>query len=194
MRNYILSIAAATALLSCDIDKTQSTELPEVDVDVETEAGQLPEFDVDWADVNVGTRTKMVEVPKVVVVMEEEEIEVPYLDVDMPDDYEDGEKMERSLMIAAEVQGKAHDIEIQEIRASQSKLYVIATLEEMDEDLGDKTMRVQDQIEINAPDLDVHYIIVGKKPARTFNNQYMYVNTMNDLNDKVSNAKVIYNR
>ncbi len=193
MKKLLLSLSVLAALTSCDIDKTKKGELPSVDVDVDAESGELPAYDVDWADVNVGTKTKMVEVPKVVVVMEEEEVEVPYVDVDMPEDYADREKMERSLVVAAEVEGKAHNIDIKEIRATQNRLYVIATLEELSDDIGDQTMRVQDQIELNAPDLDVQYIIVGKRPNRTFNNQYTYIASMNDLSTKVKNAKTIYN-
>ena len=99
MKKLLLSLSVLAALTSCDIDKTKKGELPSVDVDVDAESGELPAFDVDWADVNVGTKTKMVEVPKVVVVMEEEEVEVPYVDVDMPEDYADREKMERSLVV-----------------------------------------------------------------------------------------------
>lgn len=53
-------------------------------------------------------------------------------------------------------------------------------------------MRVQDQVELNAPDLDVQYVIVGKKPNSTYNNQYMYVSSLDDLNSSVANANVIY--
>ncbi|TVZ53071.1 hypothetical protein [Dokdonia sp. Hel_I_53] len=194
MKKYLLSIAVVTALISCDIDKKGQVELPEVDVDVDAEAGDLPSFDVDWADVNVGTRTKMVEVPKVVVVMEEEEIEVPYVDVDMPEDYEDKEKMERTLRVEAEVDDVEHNLDIKEIRAYNNKLYVIAELEKMTQSIAGKTMRVQDQIELNAPNMNVEYIIVGEKPNRLFNNQYRYLSSMNDLDDEIANAKVIYNR
>lgn len=194
MKNLKISVLALSVAIftSCDMEQTRKTELPDIDVDVDAEAGQLPAFDVDWADVNVGTRTKMVEVPKVVIVMEEEEIEVPYIDVDMPDDYEDKEKMERSLIISADVIDKEHDLTIREIRATENRLYVIATLEELDTDLDGKKMRVQDQVELNAPDLDVQYVIVGKKPNSTYNNQYIYVSSMDDLNSRIANANVIY--
>lgn len=182
-------LAIAVTIMSCDIDKKGKVELPEVDVDVED--GNLPKFDVDWADVDVSTTTKTVEVPKVVVVMEEEEVEVPTIDVDMPDE---GEKFEQDLVVEAEVENVEHDINIREIRASNKRLYVIATLEELETDIGDKKMRVQDQVSLNAPDLDVKYIVVGKKPNRIFNNQNMYVNSMNDLPSRVKNAKVIYQK
>ncbi len=85
----------------------------------------------------------MVEVPKVVVVMEEEEVEVPVIDVDMPDEEE---KYEQELIVEAEVEGTEHDINIQQIRASERRIYVIATLEALTKDIGDQNMRVQDQV------------------------------------------------
>ncbi len=67
-----LTAVATLGLAACDIDQTEEGALPDVDV----EGGNLPEFDVETADVDVGT--------------EEATIEVPTLDVDMPDDA-DGE-------------------------------------------------------------------------------------------------------
>ncbi len=190
MKSFIVPLLALTMIMttSCNIDKKGQTELPEVDVDVEE--GNLPEFDVNWADIDVSTATRTVEVPKVVIVMEEEEVEVPTIDIDMPNE----DKFEQDLVVEAEVEGVEHDIEIQEIRATNKRLYVIATLEELQTDIGDKTMRVQDQVTLNAPDLDVKYIIVGKKPNRIFNNRNMYVATMNDLPANVKDAEVIYKR
>ncbi|MDT0575262.1 hypothetical protein RM533_03585 [Croceicoccus sp. F390] len=49
----------ALGLSACDVEKTQDGELPEVDV----EAGQLPEYNVDTADVDVTTEERVVEVP-----------------------------------------------------------------------------------------------------------------------------------
>jgi hypothetical protein len=190
----IVFIAAALVFTSCEMKKTESGELPEVDVDVETEAGNLPEYDVEWADVDLKTTTRTVEVPKVVVVMEEEEVEVPVLDLDMPDEGDFGEKSERTLLVEAEVSGKEHDLEIKEIRATGRKLYVIAELEELDQDLQGKTVRVQDQVDINAPDLDVQYIIIGERPDRVYNRNNRYVNSMNDINNMIGDADVIYKR
>ena len=175
---------------SCKLDQTKETELPEVDVDVDTEEGQLPAFDVDWADVNVGTRTEMVEVPKVVVVMEEVEVEVPYLDVDMPKEY--GEKEERTLMVEAEIDGVEHEIEIEKVYASGNNLIVVSELERGDKSLGDKKMRISDQIQMNAPDLNVKHYIIGERPNRVFNSAYTYFANEADLEDKLKNYKVIY--
>lgn len=173
---------------SCKIDQTKKTELP--DVDIAVEEGQLPAFDVDWADVNVGTKTETIKIPKVVVVMEEEEVEIPYIDVDMPDEF--GNKAERTIMVEAEVDGFEHDIEIDKVYASKNNLIVVSELEKGKQTLGNKKLRVSDQIKLNAPDLNVKHYIVGEKPNRVFNDSYTYVNTTKELEDKLGDYKVIY--
>jgi len=65
-----VSGAMALGLSACDVDQTEEGELPEVDVD----GGNMPEYDVETADVDVGT--------------EEVTVDVPDVDVDMPDDAE----------------------------------------------------------------------------------------------------------
>lgn len=65
--------ASAIALGGCDVDQTQEGEMPEVTA----EGGQLPEYDVETADVDVGTR--------------EETVTVPDVDVTMPDEQHDAE-------------------------------------------------------------------------------------------------------
>ena len=57
----------ALGLAACDVDQTQEGEMPEVEVT----GGSMPEFDVETADVDIGT--------------EEKTVEVPTVDVDMPD-------------------------------------------------------------------------------------------------------------
>ncbi|WP_343487307.1 hypothetical protein [Allomuricauda sp. d1] len=187
----IVHIGIAMLLIaSCNIKKEEEGELPEVDVDVEAEAGNLPEYEVNWADVDVGTTTRTVEIPKVVVVMEEEEVEVPYLDVNMPNE---GEKTERTVMIEAEVTDTSHDLEIEEIWAANNTLYVISRLEATGDNLGDKKMRVSDQVTLNAPDLNVKHLIIGERPDRVFNNQHTYISTEDNVRDHVGDgAKKIY--
>jgi len=177
------------SILACNVKKEEKGELPEVDVDIDTEAGNLPEYEVNWADVDVGTKMKTVEVPKVVIVMEEEEVEVPYIDVDIPDG---GEKSERTIMVEAEVTGNEHNLDIKEIWAAKNNLYVIAKLEETEQDIGDKKMRVSDQVSLNAPDLNVKYYIVGERPDRVFNTRYTYLSNMDELKSRLDNPKKIY--
>lgn len=65
-----LTLPLAIGLAACDVDQTKEAELPEVEVT----GGQVPEFDVETADVDIG--------------MEEKTVEVPDVDVTMPDDAE----------------------------------------------------------------------------------------------------------
>lgn len=53
-----------------EVEQTEEGEMP--DVDVSAESGDMPEYDVDTADVDVET--------------EEKTVEVPVVDVDMPDE------------------------------------------------------------------------------------------------------------
>lgn len=80
------ALGAVLALGACSVEKTQDGEMPEVDV--EAKSGQLPEFEVETADVNVGTKEKSVTVPDVDVNVgtKEESITVPDVSVDMPDE------------------------------------------------------------------------------------------------------------
>ena len=195
MKKLIMTVMAATVLFSCDVDQTKKAKLPDVDIDIDTDAGQLPSYDVDWADVNVGTTTKMVKIPKVVIVMEETEVEVPFVDVDMPGDDGDMEKEEQTLMVEVEVTDKEHAISIREIRAMNNNLVVVSMLEELSQNIGDKKMRVSDQITLNAPDLNVKYYIIGEKPNRVFNGRFKYFKNMDALNEKIgSDYKVIYKK
>ncbi|WP_430411732.1 hypothetical protein [Kordia sp.] len=190
MKKIILSVATLSLLFvtSCDVKQTQETKLP--DVDVAVEEGQLPSFDVEWADINVGTRTKTVEVPKVVVVMEEVEVEVPYVDVDMPDEF--GEKEERTILVEAEVDDVEHEINIDKVYASKNNLIVVSTLEKGDKSLADKKVRISDQITMNAPDLNVKHYIVGERPNRVFNTAYKYFADEDALEEKLEGYTEIY--
>lgn len=51
-------LAAAFSLSACDVDQTEEGELPEVEV----EGGNLPEFDVEPAEVDVDSNIEMPEV------------------------------------------------------------------------------------------------------------------------------------
>jgi len=193
MKKLSILMLASVFAISCNVKKEEKGEMPEVDVDVSADAGELPEYEVNWADVNIGTTTKMVKVPKVVIVMEEEEVEVPVLDVDMPGE-EGSDKEERTLMVEAEVKDTEHAIEIKKIYAADNNLYVVSELMAMDKSIGDKTMRVSDQVVLNAPDMNVIYYVVGEKPENVFNSQYKYMKNMSDVESKMNDNQVIYTK
>jgi uncharacterized lipoprotein len=66
----VLVGASCFAMAACDVDQTQEGNLP--DVDVNATGGELPEFNVEGPDVNVGTENKTVQVPTVDVDVPEE--------------------------------------------------------------------------------------------------------------------------
>jgi hypothetical protein len=73
----VLAVIAAFAFGLVDISQTRETKLPEVAV----QGGQAPAFDVDTAEVDVGTRNTSIEVPKVEVGTTKENVELPTIDV-----------------------------------------------------------------------------------------------------------------
>ena len=79
-------VAPALALLTfatgCQIEREQAGEMPDVDVDVDP--GQLPEYDVEGPDVEVGTEEKTITVPDVDVDTEQKEVTVLDIDVELP--------------------------------------------------------------------------------------------------------------
>ncbi|BDI59867.1 hypothetical protein [Qipengyuania nanhaisediminis] len=64
MKKFAIAATAVTlslGLAACDVDQTEEGDMPEVNVD----GGNLPEFDVEGPDVDVGTEEMTVEVPDV---------------------------------------------------------------------------------------------------------------------------------
>lgn len=192
MKKYLIALFTLSLFIfsSCDIEKTKEGELPEVDVDVETKSGTFPKYEIDWVDLDLGTKTKIVSVPTIEIVMEEKEIEVPYIDAKWPSGYDD--IVEQSIMVEAEVTGNSYDLEIQEVYAKDDRLIVISSLLKEDDKIGDKVMRVSDQILINTPDLTVKHYVMGDKPLRSFNNNYTYISSKAKIQDKIEDAKKIY--
>lgn len=193
MRTLFLLVFSATLFLSaCEIKQKESGELPKVDVTAEE--GKFPKYEVDWAKVDVGTTTRTVKVPKVVVVMEEQEVTVPYIDVKMPNDSA-AVREERTLAVEAQVSGETHDLQIQEVYATENRLYVLAALKPTGQNLQKETMRVSDQIVVNVPDdMNVKYYILGKRPSGLFNLQYNYIDSRAEIEERLQNGKVIYRR
>jgi uncharacterized protein YoxC len=73
---YIIAAVAAVALIAfgvymIDVDMTEEARLPDVDLSVE--GGNLPEFDAEVGDIDVGTEEVTVTVPTIDVESPEEE-------------------------------------------------------------------------------------------------------------------------
>lgn len=58
----LILAGTSLALSSCDVDKVEEGNMPEVEV---TEEGKLPKYDVDAPEVDVTTEKKVIEVPEV---------------------------------------------------------------------------------------------------------------------------------
>ena len=63
MIKVLVGASFCFAIAACDVDQTKEGDMPEVDVNAS--GGQLPEFNVQGPDVNVGTENKTVQVPTV---------------------------------------------------------------------------------------------------------------------------------
>ena len=74
------ALAWGLSVAGCDVKKTQEGEMP--DVNVTSEGGQMPKYDVDAPDVDVTTKDKQVDVPTGVDVQTEQKtVEVPDVNV-----------------------------------------------------------------------------------------------------------------
>lgn len=74
----IVAVIAAIAFGFLDVNQTKEAKLPEVAV----QGGQAPSFDVQTADVDVGSKPTEVDVPTVGT--KKETIDVPTVDVKKP--------------------------------------------------------------------------------------------------------------
>lgn len=79
----ILVLVAAWAI---DFDTSGDLEMPEIRADVDATGGELPEVDVDTADIEVRERAAQVDVPDVDVEMEERTFTYPDVDIQGPEE------------------------------------------------------------------------------------------------------------
>lgn len=173
-------------LTACQVEREQAGRLP--DVDVEVEPGQLPEYDIQGPDVNVGVTERTVTVPKVIVVQEEETVEVPYVDVDIPG----ADRKERTITAEVEVPSAGYNLEIQDVYAVNNELWVVSRLEEEDPNAAETTVRVADRIVINAPDMPVRHYIIGESGKSSFNQQYSFIDTREQISSQLESGRQLY--
>ena len=82
----VVAIAAVAGLiLLTDIDLTETGSLPTVSVD----AGEMPEINVDVADISVGTKTM--------------EVEVPTVDIELPKEGQEADDLTDNMNVDIEV-------------------------------------------------------------------------------------------
>lgn len=77
-------VVAAFAFGLVDIDQVKEAKVP--DIKVETSGGQAPAFDVNTADVKLGSTQETIETPTIDVGTKESTIEVPTISVDKAGD------------------------------------------------------------------------------------------------------------
>ena len=192
---HLISLAAAAVLLSgaigCTAEKTAPGEAPDVNVDVDP--GRWPEYNVKWADVDVGTRERTVSVPVVQVTQETRQVQVPYIDINPPGARD---REERTIQVEVDAPHAGYDLKIMEVRASGDDLWVVAQLREANTTAAQAVTRISDQVVVNAPaDLDVRKVIVGTRPAGVHNEQHRFVDSMDALNQEaLQGSRVIYQR
>ena len=90
MKTAVLSslVILICAIVGCDVDVKDKGKAPKVNVDVE--AGRLPDVDVRGPDVDVGTREKEITVPDVDVSVSKKTktVTVPDIKIDIPQENE----------------------------------------------------------------------------------------------------------
>lgn len=173
-------------LASCQIEKEQAARLPEVNI----EPGRLPEYDIKGPDVKVGVTKRTVTVPKVIVVQEEQTVEVPYIDVDLPGI----ERKERTITAEVEAPSAGYNLEIEDVYAANNELWVVSRLEEENPNAPKATVRVSDRVVLNAPDIPVRQYIIGKRPNGSFNEQYTFINSREQIASQLASGKQLYSK
>jgi hypothetical protein len=109
-RRWALLVSTAfvvVSLAACDVTQTKEAELPDVDVDVKK--GQMPEYEVETADIDVEKKTAKVPYPDVEVDVKKKEAEVSYpdIDIEMPGEKKAREKAAEAQVEAAEAKAEA---------------------------------------------------------------------------------------
>ena len=159
------------------------------DVDVSVEEGNMPEYDVDFADVNVSMTEKTVTIPKVIVVTEEVDVQVPVVDVDLPG----RENEEMTFTVEVQVEGEGHAVNIEEVYLVNGEFWVISRLDVNENAQTDARTRISDRIVVNAPDdLGVRHYIIGEKPAASMNDQYRFIESRAAIAGKLAKGQEIY--
>ncbi len=85
IRKFVVMAAVvllAMSMVACSVEKTEEGSLPEVSV----EGGNLPEYDVETADVEVGTQTTTITTPDIDISTQTTTITTPDVNITMPDE------------------------------------------------------------------------------------------------------------
>jgi hypothetical protein len=187
--SMLLAIAAASAA-ACDVTQTEPARAPDIDIDAEP--GRWPEYDVDWANVDIGTTQRTITVPVVRVVQETREISIPYIDINPPGARD---REERTVTMEVEAPHAGYELRIVEVRATNDTLWVIGELSEGTPPANRDVTRISDQVVINAPDLDVRRVVIGTRPSGVYNQQFRFFSDRAALDRAIPvGGRVIYTR
>jgi hypothetical protein len=191
IRGTLLAVSVALAAAGCQVEQQQPAEPPDIDVDVDP--GRWPEYDVDWADVDVGTEERTVTIPTIQIQEETREVNVPYIRVNPPGG---GEIEERTVSLEVDVPHPGYHLQIVEVRAADDDLWVIGELREADTAAEPGRVRATDQVVIEAPeDLDVRRVVIGEPAAGTSRTDVRFIESRAALMDLIPpEARVLYNR
>lgn len=77
---------ATYALGLWNVDTSGQRKAPAVAVDIDTKGGEVPEMQVETADIDVGTKTETVKVPEIDIKTDETEVKLPTIDVQQAGD------------------------------------------------------------------------------------------------------------
>jgi hypothetical protein len=112
LRHHLCGAAcAALVLTGCSVEREQAAQAPDVDVD----PGRWPEYDVNWADVDVGTEQRTITVPVVRIEREQKQVQVPYIRIAPPGG---GQIEERTVSLSVDVPNAGYELQIVEVKKS----------------------------------------------------------------------------
>jgi hypothetical protein len=185
----VTNCIASMALIGCAVDQTQGARAPEVDVQVDP--GRWPEYDVRWADIEIGTSERTITVPVLRIDKETRSITVPYIDINPPGARERGERV---VSIDVDVPHSGYEVQIIEVRASGDDLWVIGQLRQTATPSRKVQTRISDHVMVNAPrDLDIRTVVVGEQPNG--NDHLRFVESIDALGQTIpEDARVLYRR
>lgn len=110
------------------------------------------------------------------------------IDVDVPG----SARTERTVTAEIEVPSGGYDLNIQEIYSIDGQIWVISSLTEEDNDSPAITMRVSDQVVLNAPDVPVQHYVVGDRPQGTYNEQYRFIRDRSEIEARLGEGNMLY--
>ena len=192
LTRHLFATACATLLLTgCSVNQEQPAQAPDVDIDVDP--GRWPEYDVNWADVDVGTEQRTITIPVVRVEREQRQVQVPYIRIAPPGG---SQTEERTVSLNVDVPHAGYELQIVEVRASGDDLWVIGQLRQTGGASAQVLTRLQDHVVVQAPaNLDVRKIVIGERQTGAANGEYTFLPSMEAVADRIpEGARTLYRR